>query len=265
VSIKPSRTIVIGVLALLAILSAGVSSAYAEGGPFWHHRAIGEKGEGTKIEEKSPETVQGKGGKQTLEILVGGTNVTVVSRENPFADRFFNISWQGQIEQTTEWSHPEIASPGLKGCEPKINSNNQVKTIEHLAWKWNGLKKQLELKPQAAEQAWDLIVLPEPMAEGETKVPGGTFSTVALSGEGCGVLAGKYTLKGNLSVIPSIAKLETWSTSLTVSSPGWPLQHIWNGKEFVGVEPGLTLGEAKATLTGSLETKTPEEIAVFEK
>jgi hypothetical protein len=260
------RAVLIGGLALLALGSLGASAAYAEAGPFWHHRAVGEKGEGTKIEEKAPEIVKGKSGEQSLESLVGGTKIIVVSpRENPFEDRFFNITWQGQIEQTAEWSHPELAQPSLKGCEININKANQVKYIEHLAWKWNGTKKQLELKPQVAEQGWDLVVLPEPMNEGETKLPGGTFATVALSGEGCGVLAGKYVLKGNLSAIPNVHKTEEWSTAVAASFPGWKQQHIWNGKEFIGVEPGLALGESSATLKGTYEAKTAQELAVFEK
>jgi hypothetical protein len=265
-SVNRLRAVLLAGFALLAAGSLGASNAYAEAGPFWHHRAVGAKGEGTKIEEKEPEIVKGKSGEQSLESLIGGTKVVVVSpRENPFEDRFFNISWQGQIEQTSEWIHPELTQPSLKGCEVKINNNNQIKTIEHLAWKWNGTKKQLELKPQVAEQGWDLVVLPEPMNEGETKLPSGTFATVSLNGEGCGVLRGKYAVKGSVSATSSLQNTEEWSTAAVASYPGWKQQHIWNGKEFIGVEPALTVDEAPATLRGSVPTKTTQELAVFEK
>jgi hypothetical protein len=264
-SVNRIRAVLLAGFALCAAASLGASSAYAEAGPFWHHRAVGAKGEGTKIEAKEAEVAKGKSGEQALETLIGGTKVTVVSRENPFEDRFFNISWQGQLEQVTEWTNPELTQPALKGCEVKINNNNQIKTIEHLAWKWNGTKKQLELKPQVAEQGWDLVVLPEPMNEGETKLPSGTLATVSLNGEGCGVLRGKFAVKGAVSAIPSLQNTEEWSTTAVASYPGWKQQHMWNGKEFIGVEPTLTVGEAAATLRGSVQTKTAQELAVFEK
>jgi hypothetical protein len=48
-------------------------------GPFWHHREVGEKGEGVKIEEKSPETFSGTAGTVTLETSISGQKIVVQS------------------------------------------------------------------------------------------------------------------------------------------------------------------------------------------
>jgi hypothetical protein len=252
-------------LALLAVGSLVVPAAYAEAGPFWHHRAKGEKGEGAKIPEASPEQFQGEGGKQILVVTISSTPVEIVAKSVQVKGILYNNALQGQLKVELKYHEPTLAKPELKSCEVKIGTNNEVHAEGHLAWKWNGEAKQLEEQPQVNQKP-DVIFTPAPITEGSEKLPEGSFTTITLSGSGCGVLAGSFKINENFAATTKPSNLEEWSTTLITTFPGWAKQQYWNGKKSVGVEPALKIAGNAASLIGSVTTNADvQEIAVFEK
>jgi hypothetical protein len=265
VSINRVRAIVLGFLALLAVGSFGASAAYGEAGPFWHHRNVGEKGPGEKINQPKDEQFQGEGGEQVLKGTITPQAVEITAKSVQVKGIIYNNALQGQIKVLLKYHEPTLRLPVLKECLVKIGTNNEVKAEGHLAWKWNGEKKQLEEQPQTLQKP-DIIFTPTEIAEGAEKLPEGSFTTITLSGAGCGVLSGTFKVNGSLSTLVKPSQLEEWSTKLVTSFPGWKQQHFWNGKAFIGVEPGLTFAGNAATLTGIVESIADvQEIAVFEK
>jgi hypothetical protein len=266
VSINRTRAIVLGFLTLLAVGSFGPSAALAEPGPFWHHRAKGGTGKGEKIEEATPEQFQGAGGEQELKSKVGGTSFTLIAKSVQAKGIIYNIKLQGQIKVLLKYHELKIREPtSLENCEATIGTNNEVTAEGHLAWKWNGEKSQLEEQPQAKQKP-DIIFTPKPIEENSKELPAGEFTKITFAKATCGVLAGTFSVKGSVSVTTKPTQLEEWSTKLVTTFPGWPKQHYWNGKEFVGVEPKLVFGTEPSVLTGSVETEADvQEIAVFEK
>jgi hypothetical protein len=266
VSIKLTRAIVLGFLALLTVGSFGASAAFAEAGPFWHSRAKGGTGNGVKIEEKAPEQFNGEGAEQILKGTIAELATEITAKSVQAKGIIYNNNaLQGQIKVLLIYHEPKLVKPIEEGCEVKIGTNNEVKAEGHLAWKWNGTKAQLEEKQQKVTQKPDIIFTPAPIKAGETKLPEGKFTEITL-GKSCGVLVGTFAVKGSQSVTTKPANIEEWSTTLTTIFPGWKQQHFWNGTEFVGVEPGLVFGKNTATLTGSVESQSAvNEISVFEK
>ena len=268
-SINRTRAIVLGFLTLLAVGSFGATAALASPGPFWHHRAISGKGEGEKIEEKSPEYFQGAGGEQILKGTIAATPVEIVAKSVQAKGIIYNNSLQGQIKVLLKYHEVKLAKPALTGCEVKVGTNNEVTSEGHLMWKYRGNAKELsqEEPQEALGQKVDIVFTPIPLKEGATELPKGTFTSIALSGTPCGVLAGKFEVKESQSVIPKPSQLQEWSRNLVTIFPGWKEQHFWNGKEVVPVKNvGLTFGGGPATLTGSVESIADfQEIAVFEK
>jgi hypothetical protein len=217
------------------------------GGPFWHHRATGEKGEGFKIEEKAPETLSGEGGQQILSGEVGGTKVEISAGSVQAKGILYNSSLQGQYKVLLKYNQLKLNNPVLTGCEPTIGAHNEMKTEGHLAWS-------------------GIVFTPTPIEEGVSSLPKGTFTEITLKGSGCGVLAGKFVLGGAFSATVSPLVLGEWTTRLAARSSAPVEQFFWNGKVFVGVEPKLTLAEHAATLLGVVETvPAVQEIAIFEK
>jgi hypothetical protein len=267
VSINRVRAVMVGFLALLAVGSFGASAAEGLAGPFWHHRAVGGKGEGEKVEQAQFEQFQGEGGEQKLKSKAGGTNFTLAAHSVQAKGIVYNTSLQGQIKVLLKYHELKITEPtSLEKCEATIGTNNEVTAEGHLAWKWNGEKKQLEEEPKKDNQKPDIIFTPKPIEENATKLPEGEFTKITFAKATCGVLAGSFPVKGSVSVTTLPANLEEWSTKLVTTFPGWPKQHFWNGKEFVGVEPSLTFGTEPSVLTGTISTVADvQELAVFEK
>ncbi len=259
-----ARALLLGAIVTLIASCAATSTAWAEPGPYFHEREAGTKGVGEGASEESPVSVQGEGGEQILRGEIASTKVEIVAKSVQAKGIIFNNYLQGQVKTVLTYHEPRLVKPELKECSVKVGSNNELPTEGHLAWKWNGEKKQLEEATQK-EQRPDLVFTPSPIEAGATKLGEGTFMEAVLSGSGCGVLAGKFALKGSLSVTSSIANVEEWASGFTITYPGWAKQHFWNEKENVGAEPSITLAGNHATLSGGIKLKTTgPEVAVFE-
>src|ERR1700686_1316488 len=153
----------------------GITNASA--GPFWHHRSGG-KGEGEKIESKSPESVSGTGGEQILTGEVAGTKVEIATKSVKVTGIIYNNTLQGQAKIVQKYEEPKLVKPALKECIVKIGASNETKSEAHLATP-------------------GMIFTPLPIESGAKELPKGTFTEIALTGSGCGVLAGKFAVKGN--------------------------------------------------------------------
>jgi hypothetical protein len=245
-----ARTLLLGLVALVLMGSVSAGTAYAEAGPFFYGREAGSEGVGEKLSESNPGEIQGEGGEQTLRSTIGGTAVEITAKSIQDKGIIYNNALQGQVKVLLTYRGPRLIKPALKECEVKIGSNNETKVEDHLAWKWNGAKKQLEEEKEQATWKPGIIFMTKPIAEGETKLPGGTFAVVTFSGGGCGVISGSFMVDGSLSAAVKPANLDEWSSELITVSPGWKQQSFWNGKSFIGAEPGLTIGENAATFAG---------------
>jgi hypothetical protein len=265
-SIPRARAAMLGLLAVILVGSLTSATAFAEAGPFWHHREIGGKGEGAKIEASAPESFQGEGGEQRLKGEIGSTPVEGVATSAQAKGIIYNNSLQGQTKLRMTLHEPRLVKPELKGCTTTIGENNTISVMGHLAWKWNGSAEQLKEAPQSHQKP-DGIATPSEIAEGATELPKGTFTTITLKGAGCGVLAGTFKMEGSAVIEGTPENLEEWSTSITVRIPeGKRKQHFWNGKVFVGVETGLISAGNEANITGEAKAKSAtQEIAAFEK
>ena len=271
------RVGVLGLMVMLLLGSYAATSAYAEAGPFCHHRAIGGEGKGTKITSAAPEFVQGEGEEQRLT----GANATVVASSVQVKGILYNNEDQCQTKLELKYHEPHLAGHPL--CTATVGGPaNAVKVVGHLAWKWNGTLAQLEEQPQK-EQVQDWIFLP---SKSELNTQGGfpgelpkeefTNITFAKNVE-CGVLSGtssKVTGSvGGVILAPNHGGLETWTSPKepeVVYTPGTQLkQHIWWGSlnRFVGVDVNLGFaGSNSASLTGSFRVFPDfQEIAHFEK
>jgi hypothetical protein len=292
------------VLGLLAVMLAGsvmAGAASAEPGPFWHHRAIGGKGEGAKIEPNAPENFSGKGGVQTLGGKLAGLEVEIVSPAVQVKGAIFNNEHQGQIKLALFYQPLEVKVAGVtvKECKAVVGQqgqfSNAIQIKGHLAWKWNGTRQQLIEQPQR-QQKWDIIFTatePQAQPEGTEGLPlldlrkQGTFAEIFITGTGCGVLGGvKQPVQGSEVGVPSgPTQIEEWSKELAVRTippatlpaevigtkvgeEGY-LQHVWVGapkKEFQPLVVGLTFGGSPGKLVGQFTISSEQqEVSVFEK
>lgn len=263
---RRTRSLPLGLLTLLLVAVAAQGTAYAEPGPFFHHRLTGAEGPGTKIEEKSPENFSGEGGEQRLKGSIAGTPIEIVTKSQQVKGFLYNTSLQGQAKTLMIFHEPRLAKPELAGCEVKIGTNNTVKFRVYLTWKWNGTKEQLLANPQRKVQGFDGIVIDKEIAAGATELPKGQFTTVTLTK--CGVIGGTFSVAGSATAPKLVpATLEEWKKELKLAyAEGRLKQHFWNSKEFIGGETGLTFAGNEADLSGEGTLHAAQqEIAVFEK
>ena len=260
------RSLLTGMLALLLAAVAVQGTAYAEPGPFFHHRLVEKEGAGTKIEEQSPENFSGQGGEQILKTSIAGQPIEIVTKSQQVKGFLYNTKLQGQAKAIMIFHEPRLAKPSLEGCVVKIGENNVVKFRVYLAWKWNGTAEQLSAKPASKSQGFDGIVIDKEISSGAKELPKGQFTTVKLTN--CGILSNTFAVAGSATApkfVPST--LEEWKTELKLAyAEGRQKQHFWNGIEFIGGETGLLFGGNQADLTGegSLHAEK-QEVAVFEK
>jgi hypothetical protein len=275
----------LGLLAVMLAGSAMAATASAEAGPFWHHRAIGGEGAGSKIEPKAPENFRGTGGKTTLTTEANGTPIESVTKSSQVKGALFNNSLQGQAKIEIVLNQPELVKPALKECHVTINKNNIMVLKGHLMWKWNGTSEQLKEQPQKAQSPVLAYTVIEPSAQKpEPTEPinlttDGTLSTTTLAGSGCGLMAGTFPTTGSYEYNLN-RKLEEFSRKQTVyTAPGEEgitfegkaipkafRAHYWNGTAFVGAILGPQFSGSPGNLLGQSESETEQqEVAIFEK
>jgi hypothetical protein len=226
-------------------------------GPAWHRRTIGIKGEGSRIAETEPEEVAGEGGEQILRGKLSGAEVEISSKAVQAKGIIYNNAMQGQAKLGVIYQEPKLVKPTLPSCVVKIGKNNNASLFGHLAWSWNGEKKQLEETSQASQKP-DWIFLPTEIEANAKELPKGTFVEIHFASVNCGLLSG-LVLKvlGSLGATIKPEKVAEWGTTETTSSAGGKLvQHFWNGKEFVGVTTGLTSSAEAVEYKGEFKTKT---------
>ncbi len=236
-----------------------------DAGPYWRQREVAE-GEGTYIAASSPVKVEGTGGEQRFTGEIAATPLEISAKEEQAKGIIYNNNLQGQLKVALTYHEPKLIKPVLKECAVKIGENNIVNAAGHLAWKWNGLKSQLEESKQSA-QAPDLILTPATaeIAEGATELPKGQFTTITLSKAGCGLLAGTFKIEGSVTGEPKPLHLEEWSKAPTITTQaGKKQQHFSNADKFIGAETGLLFGGNPAGLAGTTELKAAKEVAIFE-
>lgn len=264
------RACTLGLMALLLVGSYAASAAYAEAGPFWHHRALSGSGEGSKIEENAPEEVKGEGGEQKLKGKVLGVAIEIKAASVQVKAFIYNNSQQAQSRLLL--TYHTLTVVGMPNCITTVGVQNTVKLYGHQAWKWNGTKTQLEQVKQRAEQHPDWIFLPVELQAGATALPKAVFAKFKFASknsetEKCSLAGVEPEVTGSATGEIEPSQLETWSPTQTIKTPeGKQKQHFWNGKEAVGVETGLLLGAEPASLVGTTKaTNANQENALFEK
>jgi len=271
--LEQTRTAWLGLLVMLVAGGIASSAASAGPGPFWYHREnAGENG--VKIQAVSPEGFYGTGGTQTLKFTIAGTAVTQTAPGVKITGLIWNNNLQGQAKLRLKFPPIKVTTPNLPECQPEVFSqkgaHNVLYAEGHLAWAWNGEKKQLEEQKQEAQNP-DIIFVPPgtQIQQGASALPTGTFGEIKFPATiGCGVLAG-ITAAITGSTVGHLIQPENvnqWSNILRISTTeGTQKQHFWNGEKFIGAEPGLLLAALPASLIGedTLEMLR-QEVAVRE-
>jgi hypothetical protein len=288
--IKFRARLLVALAAVILLGSLSASPAFAEGGPFCHHRAVGGKGEGEKISEAEPEAFDGGGGEQQLVDKILGSPITIAIKQVQVKGIVYNNLDQCQTKTLIDYVEPRVVSPAsFTGCEVKINIQNSVKIFGHQAWKWAGEKKELEEKEPGKIQHRDWIFLPVELPQGaiglpKTEVP---FAIITLSKKGtgeCEIAKIEANVTGSMSGEgfkltnggePKQA-LEEFGTEEEINTElngGRGPQKFWNGSlPWIGVQTGLEFAGAAATYKAAFKIKTigrqqgaAQEIAYFEK
>ncbi len=256
----------LGALTLLLVSCSFVTaSALASAGPFAYHRAIGEKGNGVKISEASPEPFQGEGGEQRAASKISGTEVEGVAKSVQIKGIIYNNSLQGQLKEDLKFHEVSLIKPKLPGCVVKFGKNNEATVAGHLAWKWDGTAKQLE-EPTQTSQGPTGVGVGSELAPGATELPSAEFTTITFSGTACGVLIGKYIAKGSETIKTKPSALGEWGKTIAITlDENKEKIHFWNGKTFIGGETALLLGSEPAKVSGESKAEiSGQEVAVFE-
>jgi hypothetical protein len=254
-----------GLLMLLVLGSVGSATASAEPGPFWHHRAEKGTGEGEKIAETAKENVSGESAEAVLKGRAGGAAVTIKCTLKA-KGKIWNATNQGQGEFTTAFTGCVLV--GSKECVVTVEPKGTYSA--HLMWKYQGQPKELENTAPQKElgQKWDILLLPPGSELTETGIKEeASFATITFV-KGCGVLTGmKAEVKGATVAYggTEIGEFAKSSTYVFLGLPAY-MQHYWNGKIFVAIEPKLIFANEPATFATQIPlTAEKQEIAVFEK
>jgi hypothetical protein len=282
-AISRLRAVMLGLLAITLVGAVMATTASAEAGPFWRHRVAGEEKEteGQKIEPSKAESFSGTGSTQTLNGTVSGVGIEITSSSTQVKGAIFNNALQGQVKIELIFNQPTLVKPVLSNCLVTIGTRNIIVAKGHLMWKWNGTAAQLLEQPQAAQVPDLAFTAVEPTQQKPFAAldyrKNGVFSTVTLSGGGCGVLGGTFPVEGSEVGILN-RNLETWSKKLSIRTlPGGLikkevgegegfLQHFWDGEAFQSAIIGLKFGGNPANLTGQTNVEAAQqEISIFEK
>jgi hypothetical protein len=234
-----ARALLLALLVCVLVGSVAAEAAYAaEPGPFFYGREIGGKGEGEKLSETKPTPLSGEAKEGVARVIIASTPIEIVTKSIQAKGVLYNNALQGQIKILQKYSESKLIKPELKECAVKFGETNEIKVEGHLAWKWNGQKKQLEESPKGQKPT--ILFTAGSLAEGATKLPEETFVDVVFKGGGCGVLAGSFPIKGSIAASLKPANLEEFTSEPTATLPGPQADAFWNGKEAIGTEPKLT-------------------------
>jgi hypothetical protein len=268
----------LGLMVMLLVGSYAASVASAQG-PFFHHRNVGETGNGVKWSQQTAgrppwEAVEGSGPKVTLEGKIVSEPVVITAESVEVKGIIFNNAVQGQAKLLFTYVEPQLIKPALH-CKVVIGMGNVVKLYGHQAWTWNGTEPQLKEQPQK-EQKPDWIFLPNELQQGAESLPTSqVFTQITLlnksATETCPV-AGQFPVTGSVAAAIEPANVEEWSTTETSKAlPNLTKQHFSNGVKNIGAETGLKLGAETAKLVQEAKVKTigtqgfaAQEIAHFE-
>jgi hypothetical protein len=272
------RAGLLGLLAMLLVGSLAPAAAFAEGGPYCHHRAVGGKGEGELIKAQSPEGIAGSGGVQHLEGILPGTTevVNLVSSGLQIKGVIYNNEDQCQAKLEVQSQKITPEKPKIEHCAVSIPNNNVLKLYAHAAWKWRGT--EAEQKENPITQGRDWILLPVELQQHATELPKTEtpFTVINIKSEGGTCLLANAQAKVNGSVfneaIPATKEVFA-SEESQVSLPNGAKQQFWNGAyPLIGATSSLILGKAEAKYEGSFKIKPlsqkqtePQEIGYFEK
>jgi hypothetical protein len=251
------RAGLLGLLAMVLLGSYAATPAFAEGGPFCHHAKGPLKEDDGKIKAQEPENIQGQGTEQKLVGILGGERVTLISRSAQLKGNLYNNEDQCQAKVEIVFGTLTIA--GFPGCVVTLPHQNVLKLFAHAAWTWNGEIKQLEEKPQT-NQRRDWLLLPVELQQGATGLPKTeipfTVINIASGKETCLLATRQLALKGSMAKEAKPATLAEFREEEEVTLlPNRTKQHFWNGREFIGVETGLTLNSEEATIEGGFKIK----------
>jgi hypothetical protein len=248
------------------MLGGGSSGVGTMGpGPFWHHREVGAKGEGSKIEAKAPEGFLGTGEEQRLRATISKEPIEIAIKSVQIKGAIYNNALQGQVKVELIYAQPMLIKPALKECTVTVGESNIVRLKGHLMWKWNGTQKQLEEGAPTAQNP-DMVLSATEIESGAKEIPKGEITKVVLKGSGCAILAGSYKVEGSQTGLLSPSSTEVWSSTLSVRTleSSEFLQHFWNGNAFAGVKTGMLFAGNAASLIGQMTMKASQEVAIFE-
>lgn len=257
------RLLVLGLLSVMAF-GAVASTALAEPGPFWHHRAEGGKGEGEKISKQEPEKFSGKSSLTEFISKVGGEEFRLIG-EVESEGEIWNEANQGQGKAKLVFLN--VKDPAKPSCVVAVTVTEPVAI--HLMWKYAGNPKELTENPQL-QQKWDGFVIPIKTELSAKGVSGNnSFANVAFSGgeKACGLLnAIKHDAVGSVA-FAGYQKLEEFSKEAQIVFPSQNLwQHFWWEGAFHEIKSELLFGTEPAKFAGNLNLKfAKQEVAVFEK
>lgn len=249
----------VGLLGLIAILlvSLLVTAAAEAQGPFWYHKAMGAQGKGVKISAQTPEEVRGTGGEAIIEGKLLGETIVISAKEVQVKGIIYNNALQAQAKFLVVYVQPTLVKPAIS-CAVTIGTKNTVKVFAHMAWTWNGEKKQLEEQPQANQNA-DWIFLGQEIQQGAKGLPTGVpFSSITISDkEKSCILAGTAAVTGSIAASIGWEGLGTFGLTQWVTMlENGALQHFWNGTENIGAETALKFGNEPAKLRQTITTET---------
>jgi hypothetical protein len=265
-----------GVLALLLLGAFSAAPAFAEGGPFCHHRAVGGEGEGELIKGQSPQGIEGKGGEQHLEGKIGGTAITLFSAGAQIKGSLYNNEDQCQAKLNIQYQTITFEKPKLPNCAVSIPNNNLLKLYGHAAWKWLGT--EAEQKENPIRQGRDWILLPTELQQGAKELPKTEtpFTVLNINSVGgtCILASAQVPVRGTVFAEANPATKEVFSAEEEQKAlPNGTLQQFWNGAyPLIGAKSNLTLGTEEGKYTGAFKIKPitqkqtePQEIGYFEK
>jgi hypothetical protein len=272
------RLLVLSLLLVMVFGAVASMPAWAEPGPWWHHRAAGEKGNGLKIEKNSPEKFEGEGTGTELVAKFAGTAISIKcdlkakgsiwNETNQGQEKFA----QGQGKVLAAYEKCEAKS--LEGCTVTVTPSGSYTFF--LVWKYEGNATELENKKQTLQgQHFDAAMVPAGVtivsgAEGKEAVLKEKKSFAELKfAKSCGVLNGVSSEAEGAIGFTSEISLEQFTKDPTIKFPGAvPNQHIWMFGPFPGFIPvklPLTLSNEEAKFSGELPIVfASQEVGVFE-